>query len=70
MRYDFVLQQENINMEMPYFSKQLRLNPDYPYPRQNVNGKMRKSNVYRYDKLLRVLEKDSPQLFSKILEKY
>ena len=53
MEYDFVLQQENINKEFPYFSKHMGLNPDYPYPRERVNTKVDKSNVYRYDNILR-----------------
>ncbi len=70
MEYDFILQQENIDREFPYFSNHLGLNPDYPYPESNVNSEGDHSNVYRYDDILRGLEKDEPDLFIKLLDKY
>ncbi len=70
MKYDFILQQENIDREFPYFSNHLGLNPDYPYPVSNVNSEGDKSNAYRYDDILRRLEKDKPGLFDLILDKY
>ncbi len=70
MGYDFILQQENINMEFPYFSQQMGLNPYYPYPRERVNTKADKSNVYRYDNILRNFERKYPNMFRKIIDKY
>ncbi len=70
MGFDFILQQENINLELPYFSNHVGLNPYYPYPRERVNDKVDKSNVYRYDEILRDLEKDEPDLFRQIVDQY
>ncbi len=70
MGYDFILQQENIDKEFPYFSERLGLATDYPYPKSNVNGEADNPNVYRYDNILSGLEKDDPDLFSRMLNKY
>ncbi len=72
--YDFVLHQETIDYEFPYFSHSVGLNPEYPYPRANVNRKVVESNssMYSqgYDDMLRDLELKEPKLFHQVLEKY
>ncbi len=70
MDYNYVIQQENIDAEFPYFSNALGLNPDYKYPKTHLNRKANTSDVYRYDAILRDLETNEPGLFELLVDKY
>ncbi len=70
MEYDFVLHQESIDAEVPYFGKQLGLNSQYPYRSVKVRESGNATGVNGYDAMLSDLEKNEPDVFSRILRKY
>ncbi len=78
MDYDLVLKTESLRNDIPHLNDVMGAGSNAIYPEENLNlyymplqeEEGSYSSGFKYDKILRKLQRDKTQLFEKVLEKY
>ncbi len=68
MDYNYVFKLDNINEQIHIINPELGASLDKRFPETHTNPEYETNTLYKYDPILRKLEKDHPKLFQNVLD--